>query len=184
MDPNSSAAAKKIPSVLKLSKSIEIFTKETFKNKRIDTFILANMEIQDLFGVFLLKWRHRQWTQFFLVQSSCFHCFISHSLSLSHIYAFYVYAFCIYIYISMTHYVQLNFQGWELSWGHLLSAFKGIHHLHYLHSPAHFFGKRKKERKRERKKERKERKKERKWTLPNPHFSYSQFLTENIKLQK
>jgi hypothetical protein len=57
MDPNSSAAAKteKIPSVLKLSKSIEIFTKETFKNKRIDTFILANMEIQDLFGVFLLK---------------------------------------------------------------------------------------------------------------------------------
>jgi hypothetical protein len=128
------------------------------------------MEIQDLFGVFLLKWRNRQWTQFFLVQSSCFHCFISHSLSLSHIYAFYVYAFCIYIYISMTHYVQLNFQGWELSWGHLLSAFKGIHHLH---SPAHFFGKRKKERK-----------KERKWTLPNPHFSYSQFLTENIKLQK
>jgi hypothetical protein len=55
MDPNSSAAAKKIPSVIKLRKSIEIFTKETFKNKRIDTFILANMEIQDLFGVFLLK---------------------------------------------------------------------------------------------------------------------------------
>jgi hypothetical protein len=35
MDPNSSASAKteKIPSVLKLSKSIEIFTKETFKKK-------------------------------------------------------------------------------------------------------------------------------------------------------
>ena len=60
----------------------------------------------------------------------------------------------------MTHYVQLNFQGWELSWGHLLSALKLSHPQPTLASTLFSMKERKRKRQRNRERE-KERERER-----------------------